>query len=335
MFGGSLTNLDQNYQTAKLSTILQTEALYAIRQNGTATAIAADSRLGFIAMGSIASSTATASLTTAYQSRLEFMRQCCQLLQGGTSTRPIMSVDWTAETAPFGFTFNFNANKGTSKPQYNLEYGGLVTNYRTRGGFGSMATTIKSIGQKQDGMAILYSTQTYLPTATYGIIEKPTLHTLLPSQAALDLLAKTDARQAAQANRDLWVTIRSNGLSPTALNIGDQVPVTVKRGNVNLDHVLYTIWGIQWNAHGDGSEEVALSVIPTDEGVSGTPDGVQASPSPTATPPAGAAKTYTVKAGDSLSRIGATLGIDWRKIAALNGIKSPWKIVAGQTLRLP
>lgn len=46
-------------------------------------------------------------------------------------------------------------------------------------------------------------------------------------------------------------------------------------------------------------------------------------------------KTYTVKSGDSLSTIGAKVGVAWATIASLNGIKSPYTIYAGQVLKLP
>ena len=44
--------------------------------------------------------------------------------------------------------------------------------------------------------------------------------------------------------------------------------------------------------------------------------------------------TYTVQAGDSLSAIGAKTGVDWKTIAALNGIGSPYMIYPGQVLKL-
>ncbi|MFD3361617.1 LysM peptidoglycan-binding domain-containing protein [Streptomyces albidoflavus] len=44
--------------------------------------------------------------------------------------------------------------------------------------------------------------------------------------------------------------------------------------------------------------------------------------------------TYTVKAGDTLSGIGAKTGIKWQTIASVNGIKSPYTIKVGQVLKL-
>ena len=48
------------------------------------------------------------------------------------------------------------------------------------------------------------------------------------------------------------------------------------------------------------------------------------------------ADTYTVVKGDTMSRIGNKLGIDYKKIAELNGIKAPaYSIYVGQVLKLP
>lgn len=44
---------------------------------------------------------------------------------------------------------------------------------------------------------------------------------------------------------------------------------------------------------------------------------------------------YTVKAGDTLSKIGQDLGVDWRQIASVNGISSPYTIYVGDQLTIP
>lgn len=43
---------------------------------------------------------------------------------------------------------------------------------------------------------------------------------------------------------------------------------------------------------------------------------------------------YTVKSGDTLSKIAAKHGTTYQKLASLNGIKNPDKIYAGQKLRI-
>ena len=45
--------------------------------------------------------------------------------------------------------------------------------------------------------------------------------------------------------------------------------------------------------------------------------------------------TYTVKSGDCLSTIGSKLGVNWRDIANINGISSPYIIYVGQVLKVP
>lgn len=58
-------------------------------------------------------------------------------------------------------------------------------------------------------------------------------------------------------------------------------------------------------------------------------------PAPTPQPqPDSPVNTYTVVSGDTLSEIGARLGLDWGHIAQINGIDSPYIIYPGQVLRL-
>ena len=52
-------------------------------------------------------------------------------------------------------------------------------------------------------------------------------------------------------------------------------------------------------------------------------------------PTAQAAGTYTVKSGDTLSRIAAAHGTTVAKLVEINGIKNPNLIRVGQVLRLP
>jgi LysM repeat protein len=79
--------------------------------------------------------------------------------------------------------------------------------------------------------------------------------------------------------------------------------------------------------------------IPHSGSQSSTP---AANPTPTERPkpvdPAnfsGGTGSYKVIAGDSLSRIGAKLGVSWREVARLNSLSSPYRIRIGQTLKVP
>jgi len=56
---------------------------------------------------------------------------------------------------------------------------------------------------------------------------------------------------------------------------------------------------------------------------------------PTKSTPVQKPKQCIVSKGDSLSSIGIQFGVDWRKIATLNGISAPYVIRPGQVLNLP
>jgi LysM repeat protein len=48
----------------------------------------------------------------------------------------------------------------------------------------------------------------------------------------------------------------------------------------------------------------------------------------------GASSTYTVRSGDTLSSIGAKVGVKWQTLASLNGIKAPYVIKPGRVLKI-
>lgn len=65
-------------------------------------------------------------------------------------------------------------------------------------------------------------------------------------------------------------------------------------------------------------------------------DAVKPAPSPEPAPAVSNEKTiYKVVKGDCLSTIGKKLGVDWKKIASENTIKSPYIIYVGQILIIP
>jgi hypothetical protein len=223
-----------------------------------ATGINPNSRMGFVTIGTIDSVTASATITSDYQPRLEFMRSLVQIVQQGATTRPRMYI---TRTSPF--TFNFDDNAGQDRLGVNLEYGGMVDSYRLWAGYGDLATRIRAVGQKLNGSAVLYSTQSSLSADQYGIIERPAIYAMLADQAAMDKITAQDARKAAQLYQNAAIVIRSNALAPyDGYDILDSVPLTIVRGPVNIDNSLRTIWGIEWIGHRDGSETTSLLQTP-------------------------------------------------------------------------
>ncbi len=85
------------------------------------------------------------------------------------------------------------------------------------------------------------------------------------------------------------------------------------------------------------SPSVAVSPTPTAKPTASPTPAVSptARPSATPTPPAGSGRTYTVKAGDTLSSIAARFGTTVKVLSKLNGITNPSLIRTGQVLKLP
>jgi hypothetical protein len=259
LFRGSLTDLKTKYTTKPASEIIQTEAERAISQWPPGyTSQDPNSRLGFMTIGTIDATADTLTTFSDYQSRLDFMVARINELRAGGPTRPTMLI---SRNPPF--TFNFYKNLGVDRPEIHLEYGGLVNSFRLRGGYGALASEIRAVAQTLTGSSVLFSDQVGTTPALYGIIQKAAIYPVIANQIALDRMTLNDARQSSQLNRDLALVIRSDALGPyDGYQIMDSFPVTIKRGKVNLDHAWYTLWGLEWIGHKDGSEQVSMVLLP-------------------------------------------------------------------------
>jgi hypothetical protein len=250
LFDTSISGSDSSYTSAVLTDIMSAEVTAAL------TVPATNNRLDFLSVGFIDPVTETATLMNPYTSRLTFLRSIAQTIQAGTTNRSIFFVERADPV------FDFFENIGVDRPEVSLEYGGLVSDFRLRSGYGNYATMVKAIGQKREGASILYSTQS-ANAAVYGQIEKSALFLDVIDQDALDRLTLSDLKKSSAVNRDMALVIKSNALAPyDGYALGDSVPVTIKRGPVQMDHALYTIWGLEWIGHRNGSETLRLITLP-------------------------------------------------------------------------
>jgi hypothetical protein len=297
LFSTSISGLATTYTAIACDQIIQWEALLAIKQNGlsgTAGGLGAtdpNSRLGFLTTGTIEATATTATVVSDFQSRLDLMRGVVQIQQQGTTTRPMIYVSRTGPP----FTFNFALNKGAEKPGLVAEWGGLINGFRLRGGYGQIATAVYGIAQRRGGATIMYAYNEAVPPATYGIIQRPVVYAVLPDQATFNKIVASEGKRTSQINRDLAVVFRSNnGLGPfEGYEVGDSVPVTIKRGKVSLLQAYYTIWGIEWVGHRDGSESTSLVLLPEAGGLTVSSAIVQPETVTASAPPPASQRTRT------------------------------------------
>lgn len=259
LFRGSLTDLKTKYTDQPISDIIESEAQKAIYQHPPLyTSQDPNSRLGFMTVGQVDAVTESTPAFSDYQPRLDFMISLVNQSRAGGPTHPTMLI---SRDAPF--TFNFYKNLGVDRPEIHLEYGGLVNSFRMRGGYGALASEIKAVGQTITNSTTLFSDQVGTTPKLYGIIQKAAVYPVVVNQTALDRMTLNAARQSAQLNRDLALVIRSDALGPyDGYQIMDSFPVTIKRGKVNLDHEWYTLWGLEWIGHKDGSEQLSMVLLP-------------------------------------------------------------------------
>lgn len=253
LFDLSISTANTSYTSTAIGTIISAQASDAMfgLVGGSM------SPMYFMTLGSINSTTTTATVLTSYQPRLQFFQQLCELHQSDSSVRPIVAV---SRSAPFTFTFQENA--GSDKTNVLLKWGGTVNAFRYQGGWLDFGTWGYAIGQKREGASILTSAQSYASTTTYGRIERPTLFIDIVDQAALDKKTKRFARRIGTPDRRVALQLRSGQIAPWGWGeLADSLTVSISRGIVSLNG-LYTVWGQEWIGKADGSEDLFLSIVP-------------------------------------------------------------------------
>lgn len=255
LFDISISAATQSYSNATYSSIIQAELSLAINAGDFITTGKSPAKA--ITLGSIESTADTTTVLTSYQSRLEFVRQLCEILASDDSTRPIVKV---SRISPFTVTFEKNA--GADREGVRLEYSGAVNGFRLTPGFSDFATRGYAIGQKREGASLLFSVQEHASSGTYGIIQRSTVFLDVVNQGALDRKTRRYARDLGTLNKNLSLRIRSGAIAPvTGWDIADSVRVVINRGLVSLND-LYTVWGWEWTGMKDGSEDLFLDLLP-------------------------------------------------------------------------
>jgi hypothetical protein len=327
LFAQSFTTLKDTHTAQSCATVIQSEVSAAIFET--------NSRLAFISIGHIDTTGVTMTSIDDYKSRLTVIQNACQVIQGGTSARVIASVDGTPAT---GFTFNLYTNKGGRDTSVNLVYGGMVKDFHVLGGYRDLASKIIGFASKTSGGAIMWSEQSGLSATTYGLINKLAYFNMLPDQTSLDKMTLSVAAVASQPLRDIGLSILSGALAPSDITIANSYPVTLRRAMLNMDQAFYTLWGWQWYGRQDGTEDLALALLPEVVGLSAPP-----TPTPAPSPPASdtpSSKTYQVVKGDSINRIGTKFGVTSRALIAANvstypSLKTSDMIQIGWVLVIP
>lgn len=252
LLNGSISGSNTSYTSATVGAII-TDQLSSARGE-------TNSRVAFVAVGSIDATTTTVPLAlTSFQGRLDFISSVIDIHTANSSVRAQIVLNSRSSLA---FQWDFHQNRGSDQNGVLLDYGGLVQGFRFVPGYADVATHIYGIGVKREGATILYSTQSYLSSATYGRIAVPKVYQDIVNQTALDKRAQRDARRAAQIGKKLSLSIRSNRLAPfDGYDLCDSLPVQISRGIVSINS-LYTLWGLEWIGKRNGSEDLFLSLLP-------------------------------------------------------------------------
>ncbi len=252
----TISSSNTSYTNAFVGTIIASQISAARSTTGEP-----HGRVNFITQGTIETTSTTTTVLTSYQPRLDFIAGLCDILMSDRSVHSIIRVTPRTSYPP---SFTFTENLGSDKEDVRLEYGGLMNDFRYRPGYGNLRTRINAIGQKREGASVLFSAQTYASESTYGWISEATVFVDIVDQTALDNKTKRMARRRGRVGTGVAIAIRANQIGPwEGYDLGDAIRVVIDRGLTQVNG-LYSVWGLEWIGHKNGSEDLFLSLVPKD-----------------------------------------------------------------------
>lgn len=247
----------------------------------------ADSPVGFISVGAIATTDEHVTVWSTMQATLPFIVGLIDSHRQGSGIRTRISVSRVSENV---YSVGIVDNPGTDRPELELEYGERVQGYQVIPFGEGWGTVIDAIGRTQTGLKILYESEDApgIDQGVWGRFAQPAVFTDLDDENDLKRRTKQAASRAGKQGRQMGLGLRTKELLPTnGYDICDSVPVNIVHGAVDTTSWgdgYWTIWGLTWEGFDDAHAITNLVLLPREEIT--TPDPALA-PSDPLLPPGG------------------------------------------------
>jgi hypothetical protein len=252
----------------------------------------ANSPVGFITVGDIASLPEKITIYASFKQRLPFIAGLIESAKAGTGRKTRLVCERAVNGS---FKWRLLYDSGIVRDNILLEYGGMVDGFRAVP-YSGWGTSITAVGRTALG------TKVYAAVAVAtGVDETKMGH--WPSNASyadLDDLNDLRRRAAQAANKigkigkrmGLSLRVHSLGLKD-GWNITDTLPVLIQRGVVdtrrwggtidtahpeNSKPGHWTIWGWTWNSAPDGHTSMVLSLLPSESNKASDPNLIPSKP---------------------------------------------------------
>lgn len=250
-------------------------------QLGRAKAVA-NSKVGFITVGSIASMTETMVVYSSYQpSYLSFISGLINSHRAGAGKRTRL---WCHKKADGSYEWVVTDDPGVARDNLRLRYGELVQGYRVVPFGKGWASRVAGIGRDKDGVLVRYNTQVApgIDETVWGRWVQPQFFDGVSDANDLDRKVRQAAIAASVLGRQLGLGLRSGVLQPRdGYDLCDRFPVDIEHGAISTSAFGSGYWdavGITWTAPQQGSFNTILTLLPFEDGTAPSSDLLQLQP---------------------------------------------------------
>jgi hypothetical protein len=230
----------------------------------------ANSPVGFITVGSIATMSETLTVYSTYAPTLQFVVGLLDSHRAGTGKRTRLKV---RRTNTGGYEFVVQDNPGQVRDNLRMRYGELVQGYRVVAFGQDFATRIHGIGRGKDGIKVMYDKMTGqgIPEATWGRFTRVQLFDGVSDANDFKRRIRQAAMQSGKLGKQLGIGLRSLVLQPKdGYEVCDVFPIDIEDGSVSTEAFGSGYWacvGVTWQTNAqDGKQETTITFQPREDG---------------------------------------------------------------------
>lgn len=228
----------------------------------------ANSPVGFISIGAIATMSEKVTIWSTMQPVLSFISGLLDSHRQGTGKKTRISVK---RNTGGSYSFIVEDAPGQTRDNLRLRYGELVNGYRVVVFGINWSSVLHTIGRTREGIRVLYKTEEApnLDQRIWGRFARAIIVDNVSDENDLARRTKQAAIKFGKFGQSIAMAIRTGLLKPRdGYDVCDDFPVDIVHGAINTGNYgsgYYTCWAIGWEAKDDGSQNVVLTISPRED----------------------------------------------------------------------
>lgn len=242
----------------------------------------ANSWVGFIAIGAIATMNEKITIYSTMQPVLSFIGGLLDSHRQGTGKRTRMQV---VKTTAGTYQLKIVDDPGTIREDLAMYYGELVQGYRIIVFGEGWANVQHIVGRNRDGAKVVYKTisnQPFQPSQSiYGRIATVAVMDGVQDQADLNRRGLQAAIQSAKLGKNVAIGIRTEYLAPLqGWDVCDVFPLAIQDGAIDTDNFGSGYWAAfagAWEATDIGQQSLVITFLPREDSSEPDPDLLESS----------------------------------------------------------